>query len=86
VIWIGVKCNTCGVAAVSIDGGVPTVVDTSGPGATGSLTSEVVFSASGLAPGVTHKLVITVTGAGASVPWFLIGSAHVAVDAFDVTR
>jgi hypothetical protein len=86
VSWIGVKCNTCGVAAVSIDGGVPTVVDTSGPGATGSLTSEVVFSASGLAPGVTHKLVITVTGAGASVPWFLIGSAHVAVDAFDVTR
>jgi hypothetical protein len=86
VSWIGVKCNTCGIAAVSIDGGVPTVVDTSGPGATGSLTSESVFSASGLAPGVTHTLVITVTGAGASVPWFLTGSAHVAVDAFDVTR
>jgi len=86
VSWIGVKCNTCGIAAVSIDGGVPTVVDTSGPGATGSLTSEVVFSASGLAPDVTHTLVIMVTRASTAVPWFLTGSAHVAVDAFDVTR
>ncbi len=82
VSWIGVRCNTCGIAAVSIDGGVPAVVDTFGPGATGSLTSEVVFSASGLAPGVTHTLVITVTGAGTAVAWF----PHVAVDAFDVTR
>src|SRR6267154_453038 len=84
VSWIGVKCNVCGIAAVSIDGGVPTVVDTSGPGAPGSLTSEVVFSASGLAP-VTHTLVITGTGAGAVVPALLTDSAYVAVDAFDVT-
>ncbi len=71
VSWIGVS--------------VPTVVDTSGPGAPGGLTSESVFSASGLAPGVTHTLVITVTGAGTAVPGSLTGSSHVAVDAFDVT-
>ena len=86
VSWIGVKCNVCGIAVVSIDGGVPSVVNTFGPGAPGSLASESVFSASGLAPGVTHTLVITVTGVGVAVPWFLTGSAHVAVDAFDVTR
>jgi hypothetical protein len=86
VSWIGVKCNTCGIAAVSIDGAVPTVVNTFGPAAPGGLTSESVFSASGLAPSVTHTLVITVTGAGAAFPWFLTGSAYVAVDAFDVTR
>ena len=86
VSWIGVKCNTCGIATASIDGGTPAIVDTFGPGATGSLSSEVVFSASGLAPGVTHTLVITVTGTGTAVPWSLTGSAHVAVDAFDVTR
>jgi hypothetical protein len=43
---------------------------------TGSLASEPAFSASALAPDVMHTLSITVTGAG----------AHVAVDAFDVTR
>src|SRR5258708_33916046 len=85
VSWIGVKCNTCGIATVSIDGGAPAVVDTFGPGATGSLTSESVFSASGLAPGVTHTLVITVTGAGTAVPGSLTGSSHVAGDAFVVT-
>jgi len=47
--WIGVKCNVCGIAAVSIDGGAPATVNTSGPNAPGSLTSESVFSASGLA-------------------------------------
>jgi hypothetical protein len=86
VSWIGVKCNTCGIASVSIDGGAPAIVDTFGPGATGSLNSESVFSVSGLAPGVTHTLVITVTGTGTAVPWSLTGSSHVAVDAFDVTR
>ncbi|HEV8646648.1 MAG TPA: hypothetical protein VGR01_13880, partial [Burkholderiales bacterium] len=86
VTWIGVKCNVCGIAMVSIDGSVPaTVVDTFGPGVPGSLVSEPVFSASGLAPDVTHTLVITVTGAAAADPGFLTGSAHVAVDAFDVT-
>src|SRR5439155_10700377 len=30
VSWIGVRCNVCGIATVQIDGGVPTVVNTSG--------------------------------------------------------
>ena len=80
VSWIGVKCNVCGIATVSIDGGVPAPVNTAGPGVPGSLTSEPVFSASGLAPDVAHTMVITVTGTTTS------GNAHIAVDAFDVTR
>ena len=76
--WIGVKCNVCGIAAVSIDGGVPTTVNTAGPNAPGSLTSEPVFSASGLAA-ANHTILITVTGMSSS------GGAYVAVDAFDVT-
>jgi hypothetical protein len=78
--WIGVKCNVCGIAAVSIDGGAATTVDTAGPGVPGSLTSEPVFSASGLAPDASHTMTITVTGTTSS------GGAHIAVDAFDVTR
>jgi len=78
VSWIGVKCNVCGIAAVSIDGGVPTTVNTAGPNAPGSLTSEPVFSASGLAA-ANHTILITVTGMSSS------GGAYVAVDAFDVT-
>jgi len=77
VSWIGVKCNVCGIAAVSIDGGVPTTVNTAGPNAPGSLTSESVFSASGLAA-ANHTIAITVTGMSSS------GGAYVAVDAFDV--
>ncbi len=86
VSWIGVKCNACGIATAQIDGGAPTVVDTFGPGEPGSLTSEPVFTASGLAPGATHTLTIVVMGGGASIPGSLTGSAHVAVDAFDVTK
>ena len=79
VSWIGVKCNICGIAAVSIDGGAPTTVNMAGPNAPGSLTSESVFSASGLAAGAIHTMLITVTGMSSS------GGAYVAVDAFDVT-
>jgi hypothetical protein len=78
VSWIGVKCNVCGIAAVSIDGGAPTTVNTAGPNAPGSLSSEPVFSASGLAT-ASHTIFITVTGMSSS------GGAYVAVDAFDVT-
>jgi len=78
VSWIGVKCNVCGIAAVSIDGGAPTTVNTAGPNAPGSLTSESVFSASGLAA-ASHTILIIVTGMSSS------GGAYVAVDAFDVT-
>ena len=86
VNWIGVKCNVCGIAAVSVDGGLPTIVNTSGPGAPGSLASEVVFSASGLAPDVTHTLAITATGLGTGLPGLLTGGTYVAIDSFDVTR
>src|SRR6266513_2842997 len=78
VSWIGVKCNVCGIAAVSIDGGAATTVNTAGPNAPGSLTSESVFSASGLAAS-SHTISITVPGMSSS------GGAYVAVDAFDVT-
>lgn len=79
VSWIGVKCNVCGIATVSIDGGVPATVDTSSPAAPGSLASEPVFSAPGLASGVTHTMVITVTGTTTSA------GTHIAVDGFEVT-
>jgi len=78
VSWIGVKCNVCGIAAVSVDGGMPITVDTAGPNAPGGLTSESVYSASGLAAS-NHTMVITVTGMSRS------DGAYVAVDAFDVT-
>ncbi|HZF19422.1 MAG TPA: SBBP repeat-containing protein [Burkholderiales bacterium] len=77
--WIGVKCNVCGIAAVSVDGGAPTTVDTAGPNAPGSLASEPVFSVSGLAAGTIHVIAIIVTGRSSS------GGRYVAVDAFDVT-
>jgi hypothetical protein len=84
VTWIGVKCSLCGIATVSIDGEAPNMVNTAGP-ASSNFTSEPVFSASGLAPDVSHTMVITVTGVTTSVLAAPFGS-HVAVDAFDVTR
>jgi hypothetical protein len=78
VSWIGVKCNVCGIAAVSIDAGAPVTVNTAGPSAPGGLTSEPVFSASGLAA-ASHTIFITVTGTSRS------DGSYVAVDAFDVT-
>jgi hypothetical protein len=80
VSWIGVKCNVCGMAAVSIDGGAATTANTAGTGVPGSLTSEPVFAASGLAPGVSHTIMITVTGTTTS------SGTHIAVGAFDVAR
>jgi hypothetical protein len=80
VTWIGLRCNVCGIATVSIDGGASISVDTAGAAAPGTpgLASEAVFTANGLAP-TTHTLVITVTGTTSS------GGAHIVVDAFDVT-
>ncbi len=80
VNWIGLKCSVCGIATVSIDGGAANSVNSAGPAAAGSpgLTSEPVFTASGLAAGA-HSLVITVTGTTTSA------GAHILVDAFDVT-
>jgi hypothetical protein len=78
VSWIGVKCDVCGIASVSVDGGAPTAVDTAGTALPGSFASEAVFYASGLATGVNHTMTITVTGTTTS------GDAYIAVDAFDV--
>lgn len=79
ISWFGPKCNQCGIANVSIDGGLPTVVNTASLAASGSLTSEVLFSASGLAPG-EHTIVITVTGTHTSPST----NEYIAVDRLDV--
>src|SRR5258705_8010595 len=65
VSWIGVKCNVCGVAAVSIDAGTPTTANMAGPNAPGRLTSESLLSVSGLAAS-NHTISITVTGMSSS--------------------
>jgi hypothetical protein len=79
VVWLGLKCDVCGIADVSIDGGPAISIDTGGSAAPGSrgLESEPVFSAARLAAG-SHTLSITVTGATST------SGAHVVVDAFDV--
>jgi hypothetical protein len=79
VVWLGLKCNVCGIANVSIDGGRATSVDTAGAAAPGNpgLTSEPVFSAAQLGPG-PHTLTIAVAGTTST------SGAHVVVDAFDV--
>jgi len=73
--WIGIKCNTCGTANVSIDGGAATPVNTAGPAALGSvgLTSGVVYTTPTLAAG-SHTVVITVPG-----------GTDIFIDALDVT-
>jgi hypothetical protein len=81
VVWLGLKCDVCGTARVTIDGGAETSVDTAGSAAPGSpdLKSEPVWSAANLAAG-SHTLTITVTGTTST------SGAHVVVDAFDVGR
>ncbi|MGB5079320.1 MAG: heparin lyase I family protein [Burkholderiales bacterium] len=77
VTWMGVRCNVCGIASVSVDGGAATLVDLAGPGAPGSLTAEPVYSASGLTPGA-HSMVISVTGTRSAAS----ADDFVAVDGF----
>ena len=73
----GLKCDICGIATVSIDGGAPVTVNTAGPFPPNpKLKSETLFAAS-LADG-THTLTITVTGTSTS------DGSHVVIDAFDV--
>jgi hypothetical protein len=62
VTWVGLACSVCGIAAVSVDGGAETMVDTaaSAPPQPG-LMSQPLFTASGLAPG-SHTVTIRVTG------------------------
>jgi beta-galactosidase GanA len=59
VQWIGPKNTNGGIAAVSVDGGAATNVDTYTPA--GKLFQQVLYTASGLSPG-THTLTITATG------------------------
>ncbi|MGH7256053.1 MAG: Ig-like domain-containing protein, partial [Nitrospirales bacterium] len=79
VSWIGLKCNICGIATVSIDGEA-TMVNTAGAAAPGDpgLASEPVFTSSTLTDDC-HTMVITVTGSTTS------DNAFIVVDAFDVT-
>jgi hypothetical protein len=81
VSWVGLKCNVCGIAAVSVDGGTETLVDTAGPAAPGSpgLASEPLFTASGLAPG-SHTVTIRVTGTRSANST----DNHIVVDRFNV--
>jgi hypothetical protein len=79
VNWIGVKCEHCGIATVAIDGGPAITVNTQGP-SLDHHTSELVYSASGLAANMSHTITITVTGTTTS------GGYYIAVDAIDVPK
>ena len=77
VQWIGPKNNNGGIAAVSVDGGTATSVDTYD--ASGKVTQEVLYSATGLSSG-THTLTITVTGnkdSGSSGPTIVIDAINI---------
>jgi YD repeat-containing protein len=76
VSWLGLFCETCGIARVRLDGTV-TLVDTFAPL---PRSAGVVFQRSGLAPG-SHTLVIEVTG----TPNPSSAGMFIVVDAFDVT-
>ncbi len=77
VQWIGPKDTNGGIAAVSIDGGTPTDVDTYDSG--GKEVQQVLFSVSGLSDG-THTLTITVTGTQDPAS----SSATIVIDAINV--
>ena len=77
VQWIGAKNNNGGIAAVSVDGGTPTNVDTYSPA--GKEFQQVLFSDTGLTAG-THTLTITVTGnkdSGSSADTVVIDAINV---------
>ena len=78
VSWIGLPCEICGIANVSIDGAPVATVDTFAPSR--PATSQPVFATSGLGAG-GHTLVIEMTGTQNPSS----GGAYVVVDAFDVT-
>jgi hypothetical protein len=60
VLWMGTRCETCGTANVSINGGAQQSVSTVGPNTEGNLVSEGVWSSPTL-PFGTHTIVITNT-------------------------
>jgi beta-galactosidase GanA len=77
VQWIGAKNNNGGIAAVSIDGGTATDVDTYS--AAGKEYQQVLFTASGLTD-KQHTLTITVTGnkdSGSSADTVVIDAINV---------
>jgi hypothetical protein len=76
VSWLGLRCETCGIASVRLDGTQATV-DTFAPR---PRSAGVVFQRSGLAPG-SHTLVIEVTGDRNPSS----GGMFIVVDAFEVT-
>jgi subtilisin family serine protease len=78
VSWIGLPCESCGIARVLIDGTLAATVDTFAP--TRPAASRPIFVSRALSAG-THTLVIEVTetqNAGST-------GAFIVVDAFDVT-
>lgn len=81
--WHGFRCEFCGVATISIDGGPPQVVDTyytNLPGQTVNL-GTVVYSSPTLASG-THTVTLTVQPSPSPRP----ANHRVYVDAFEVLR
>ena len=76
VSWIGYRDEWSGIARVSIDGELRSIVDTY---ATPFQAQATLFTASGLAPG-THRLDVEATGTRS----VLSGGAWVWLDAFDV--
>jgi hypothetical protein len=76
VSWIGFRGAVTGIARVFLDGTLAAEVDTAAPS---EEPQAVLFSATGLAPGV-HTLVIEVTGAFNAPS----SSAWIVVDAFEV--
>ena len=76
VRWIGYSDTFSGIAAVSLDGGNQTVVNTY---STVPQSQMVLYSASGLSP-TTHTLTIQVTGTHS----LLALASDITVDAFDV--
>jgi len=77
VKWIGLPCETCGIAEVYVDGAYADTIDTFGPGRPGP--PATMFAISDL-PAGSHTLTIQVAGRWSSSS----SGADVFVDAFDV--
>lgn len=77
IAWLSLRCEVCGTARVFIDGTLVETVDTFAP----ARSTGVVFSRTGLPTGVSHTLVVEVTGTANPSS----NGAFIVVDAFDVT-
>jgi hypothetical protein len=76
VSWIGLRCESCGIARAFVDGALAATVDTFAP----TRDTATLFTATGLTSG-SHTLVIEVTGTSNPSS----SSTFLGVDAFDVT-